>query len=155
MGTEWIIPLDNIDSEDIVESVQFGSKEELIGQIDQLKVLLKNRNADNRRAAYYALGRTGDFALIPMMMKGLRDVNLDVNVEALQALRYISRKPNGFGLSLQPLRGADTADADKKLEVANTWRTKAFETWMTWYRDVRPYAETGGLDELEAFSQKR
>lgn len=144
-----------INAEEIVESVQFGNKEDLIGKVDTLKKLLKSRNPDNRRAAYFALGRTGDFSLIPEMMKGLRDPNVDVNVEAVQALRYISRKPNGFRLPLTPLAGAETASDERKVEVANAWRTKAYETWMTWYRDVRPYDESGGLDELEAFSQKR
>ena len=152
---EGLAALDNIGAEAIVESVQFGSKEDLIGQVDKLKTLLKSRNADNRRAAYYALGRTGDFSLVPEMMKGLRDPNVDVNIDALGALRYISRKPNGFGLSMKPLQGAETADNARKVEVANKWRTKAYETWMGWYRNVRPYDETGGLDELEAVTQKR
>lgn len=147
--------LDDLDAAEIVESVQFGSKEDLIGQVDKLKLLLKSNNPENRRAAYFALGRTGDYSFIPEMMKGLRDKNVDVNVEALQALRYIARKPNGFGLSLQPLAGAETADDATKVEVANKWRTKAFTTWMTWYRDVRPYDESGGLDELQALTPKR
>ncbi len=147
--------LDKFDTAEIVESVMFTDKEALVGQVDMLKKLRKSNNAENRKAAYYALGRTGDFSLVSLMMQGLRDPNVDVNVTALLALRYISRKPNGFGLSLKPLEGAETADEARKVEVANQWRTKAFETWMTWYRDVRPYDETGGLDELQAFSPKR
>lgn len=147
--------LDDISTEDIVESVQFSSREELVGQVDVLKKLLKHKDAANRQAAYYALGRTGDFALIPELMVGLRDPNVDVNVEALQALRYISRKPNGFGLSLNPLAGAETADDARKVEVANAWRTKAYRTWMQWYRRVRPYEESGGLDELRLLSNQR
>lgn len=147
--------LDNLDAEEIVESVQFGSKEELIGQVDKLKRLIGSNNAENRKAAYFALGRTGDFSLVPLMIQGLRDPNLDVNVTALLALRYIARKPNGFGIPLKPLAGAETADEETRLKVANQWRTKAYKTWMNWYRDVRPYEETGGLDELEVASPRR
>ncbi|MEQ9407342.1 MAG: HEAT repeat domain-containing protein [Fuerstiella sp.] len=147
--------LDDISAEEVVEAVQFGSREELVGQVDLLKKLIKHKDADNRRAAYFALGRTGDFSLIPEILKGLRDPNVDVNVEALQALRYIARKPLGFGISLNPLEGAETADDQRKVEVANAWRTKAFESWMTWYRQVRPYEQRGGLDELEAMTRKR
>lgn len=141
--------LDDIDTDAVVEKIAFGSKEELIGQIDLLKKLLKHPEASNRQAAFFALGRTGDFSLIPEMLKGLRDPNVDVNVEALMALRYISRKPNGFGLSTTPLAGAETADNERKVRVANAWRTKAYKTWAGWYRKIRPYEEGGGLDEIE------
>ena len=89
--------LDGLDAEDIVDKITFGSREELIGQVDLVKKLLDSKDPANRQAAYFALGRTGDFTLIPLILKGLRDVNLDVNVEALSALRYVAKKPNGFG----------------------------------------------------------
>ena len=137
-------------AEDVVAAVQFGSPEELIGQVDTLKKLLKHSDAVNRRAAYFALGRTGDFSLIADMIQGLRDPNVDVNVEALQALRYISRKPDGFGLTLDPLSGTNAADEGLRVRTVNEWRTKAYRAWMNWYKNVRPYSESGGLDELVA-----
>ena len=139
--------LENMD--EIVEKVQYGSKEELIGQVDKLKLLLKSPEAAHRQTAYFALGRTGDFDLIPEVLKGLRDPNLDVNVEALRALRYISRKPGGFGLPDDPLAGPTFSSDEQKLVRANNWRTKAYRAWADWYRKVRPYEEGGGLDELE------
>ncbi len=139
----------DINTEDIVQKVQFGSKEELIGQVDNLKLLLASKDPGLRKTAYFALGRTGDFSLIPEMLKGLRDENLDVNVEALNALRYISRKPNGFGIPNDPLAGGALNSEEQKLLRANNWRTKAFKVWGDWYRNVRPYEEGGGLDELE------
>lgn len=141
--------LDGIDAEAVAEKIAFGSREELIGQTDMLKKLLKHRDPANRIAAYFALGRTGDFKLIPEMLKGLRDPNIDVNVQALDALRYLSRKPNGFGLTMKPFEGVETADDETKLKAANAWRTKAYKTWGNWYRSVRPFDESGGLDELE------
>ncbi|MEZ6127606.1 MAG: hypothetical protein R3C59_02925 [Planctomycetaceae bacterium] len=139
----------DVSTEDIVEKITFSSRDELVGQVDMLMKLLESPDAANRQVAYWALGRTGDFALVPLMLKGLRDSNVDCNVEALNSLRYISRKPNGFGLSLNPLEGADSADEARKVEVANEWRTKAYKTWGNWYRTVRPFDEGGGLDELE------
>ncbi|MEP3482714.1 MAG: HEAT repeat domain-containing protein [Fuerstiella sp.] len=141
--------LDGIDAEAVAEKIAFGSREELIGNMELLKKLLKHPDATNRQAAYFALGRTGDFALIPEMLKGLRDANIDVNVQALDALRYLSRKPNGFGLTMTPFEGVESADDETKLKAANAWRTKAYLTWGNWYRSVRPYDESGGLDELE------
>jgi len=150
------IDLDAVDDgamDDVVEKVQFANPDELIGQVDMLKKLLQSKDADLRKTAYWALGRTGDFNLIPLMMQGIRDPSVDCNVQALLSLRYIARKPNGFGLSLTPLEGSETADDATKVEVANAWRTKAYKVWGNWYRSVRPFEEGGGLDELELSSQ--
>lgn len=141
--------LDGIDAEAVAEKIAFGSREDLIGNMELLQKLREHSDPQNRIAAYFALGRTGDFALIPDMLKGLRDSNIDVNVQALDALRYLSRKPNGFGLTMTPFEGVETANDETKLKAANAWRTKAYKTWGNWYRSVRPFDESGGLDELE------
>lgn len=154
-NVEDLNKLDAIELDDVVEKVQVSNRAELIGQVEMLKKLLESRSADNRRIAYWALSRTGDFSLIPLMLQGLRDPNVDCNVEALLALRYVARKPNGFGLSLEPLAGAETADNERKIEVANQWRTKAYRTWGDWYRKTRPYNEGGGLEELELSGSAR
>jgi hypothetical protein len=140
----------DVDAEDIVEKIQFGSRDELVGQVDTLKKLLKSPDAENRKVAYWALGQTGDFDLVPLMLQGLRDVNVGVNMEALLALRYISRKPGGFGLPADPLTGLEAGASDaRKVEVANEWRTKAYKAWGNWYFVVRPYSERDGLDQLQ------
>ena len=79
--------LDNIDADELADKITVTSRDELIGQIDLLKKLVGHKDASNRGAAYYALGRTGDLSLIPEILKGLRDPNLDVAVTALEALR--------------------------------------------------------------------
>ncbi|MCA9047279.1 MAG: HEAT repeat domain-containing protein [Planctomycetaceae bacterium] len=152
METANFDELENFDADEIVERIQFSSPEELVGQTDLLKKLMKHPDPSNRAAACYALGRTGDFSLIPMMLQALRDPSLDVNVEALQALRYIARKPNGLGIPLDPLAGPEVTSEDQKLVRANNWRTKAYQTWSQWYSTVRPFSEQGGLDELEALT---
>jgi len=85
------------------------------------------------------------------MLEGLKDPNVDVNIEAEMALRFIARRPNGFGVSLDPLGGLGPSDpAENRLKNANDWRTKSFKGWSDWYFRTRPYEEKDGLDELEA-----
>ena len=141
-------PIDVAD--EIVRSVtSIKDPEELVGQTDKLKSLMEHPNADVRKAACWALGRTGDFKLIPLMLDGIRDPDLDVNVEAVAALRFISRKPNGFGESLNPMEGLDKAPSEERLRVANDWRQKVLKQWSAWYFAARPYEETNRLDELQ------
>ncbi len=139
-------------ADEVVRSVQsIEDPKELIGQKENLKKLIRHPNANVRRSVYWALGRTGDFALVPQMLEGLKDPNVDVNIEAEMALRFIARKPNGFGNSLDPLGGLDAnSPADQRLKNANEWRLKSFKQWSDWYFSIRPFEEKDGLDELEA-----
>lgn len=119
-------------ADEIVRSViSIDDPEKLVGQADKLKSLMKHpSNPDVRKAACWALGRTGDFDLIPMMLDGIRDPSIDVNVEAIAALRYISRKPNGFGETFDPLKGLpENASPEERVRVANEWRQKAINSW--------------------------
>lgn len=134
----------------ILSVTSIDNPEDLIGQKDRLVRLLKHPSAEVRQPVVWALGRTGDFQLVPLMLQSLRDVNVDVAVEAMMALRYISRKPNGFGLPINPLAGAELGTEEEKLAAANRWRDKAFKTWSDWYFRLRPYEQQDGLDELEA-----
>lgn len=147
------VELDSVDEKianEVVRSVQaITDPEALIGQKDRLKALVEHPDADVRRAVYWALGRTGDFSLIPLMIAGLRDPHVDVNVEAEMALRFISRKPGGLGASLNPKGGAETATPEEQVKIANEWRRKAISLWAKWYSDVRPFEEKDGFDELE------
>ena len=139
----------DVNTDEVVEKVQFSSREELIGQADKLKRLLKSPDATNRQIAYWALSRTGDFDLVPLLLDGLSDPVLSVNVEALIGLRYISKQPSGFSLSLKPLSHLpDDANEEKRISAAAVWRAKASRLWRKWYSNVRPYAERDGLDEI-------
>jgi hypothetical protein len=101
------------------------------------------------------LGRTGDFKLIPLLLEGIRDSSVDVNIEAIQALRFISRKPQGFGETLAPFASLGTegqiakASPEERLRLAAPWREKALKDWSNWYFGVRPFEDRGGLDELQ------
>ena len=91
---------------------------------------------------------------MPLMLDGIRDPSVDVNIEAIQALRFISRKPNGFGESLAPF--ASLGDEEKiknappevRLKLATPWREKALKNWSSWYFRVRPHEEQDGFDQL-------
>lgn len=138
----------DISTDDLVQKIQFSSRDELIGETEKLRALLKSPDPANRQVAYWALGRTCDFDLIPMMLEGLKDPSIDVNVEAIAALRYIARKPNGFDLTFDPLESLPKkASEDERVKAANDWRRKALKTWQTWYAGVRPYESSDGLDE--------
>ena len=137
-------------ADEIVRSVQsISDRKQLIGQVDRLKALVKHPDPDVRQPVYWALGRTGDISLAPILLKGLRDPNVDVNVEAELALRFLARRPSGFNLSTNPLEGAEKADDAERLRIVNQWRDKAVREWSNWYRNVQPYEDTGSIDELE------
>ena len=136
-------------ADEIVRSViSIDDPEELVGQADKLKSLMKHPNADVRKSACWALGRTGEFKLVPFMLDGIRDPSVDVNVEAIAALRFIARKPNGFGETLNPLEGIENPTDEQKIKIVNEWRQKAINSWSAWYARVRPHEDQDGLDQL-------
>jgi hypothetical protein len=142
--------------EAIIERVQLGNREELIGQKARLVKLASHPHAEVRRTVIWALGRTDDLAVAPILLKALEDAELDVMVEARNALCFLSRKPRGFGLPNTPLgeAAADASEAEQKKIVAD-WRTKAKRNWQRWYLAVRPYAERDDLTEPPRRNRKR
>ncbi len=139
----------NDNTDEIVKKVQFTSREELIGEADKLRILVKSPDPANRQIAYWALSRTGDFDLVPLMLDGLHDPNLSVSIQALTGLRYIARRPKGFNLTLSPLSQLPhNADEATRLNTAKVWKDKASRVWREWYSGVRPYATRDGLDEI-------
>ncbi len=135
----------------IIEKFQIGDREELIGQIDRLLKLLKSPRAEVRRTILWALGRTGDMRVVPKVIEALNDNNLDVVVEARNALCWISHRPNGFGMPAHPLEDhEDIKDNAKKEEIIKDWKEKSIEKWTKWYRKVRPYQERDDLEDNAA-----
>jgi len=143
-------------ADEIVRSVlAVDDPETLVGQEDKLTSLMKHPNADVRRAAVWALGRTADFKLVPQMLDAIRDNNVGVNVEGIMALRFIARKPQGFGETLEPLAPLGTtkqiedATPEERMSLATPWRDKALRDWSNWYFGVRPFEDRGGIEELQ------
>ncbi len=139
----------------VLSVISIDDPEKLIGQKDKLKSLMKHPNKEVRRSVVWALGRTGDFSLVPLMLDGIRDIDVDVNIEAIQALRFIARKPAGFGETLAPFASLGNEDQIKnaspeaRLKLATPWREKALKDWSNWYFRVRPHEEQDSFDQLQ------
>ncbi len=116
--------------EALVDKVTTGDARALVGRKDQLLPLAASPNAEVRRTAMWALGRSHDITVVPTLIEGLDDPNFDVVVEARNALRFISKQIEGYGLPSQPSKAQ---------------RKKAIRSWKKWYLTVRPYDERDDL----------
>lgn len=132
----------------LVEAVQVGQREQLIGQKDLLLKLAKDSRVDVRRTAFWALARCNDLRVAPVLIQGLMDPDYDAAVEARNALCVLSRRPRGFGLPddlIEKLpEGASQAEKDAAFE---RWRDEDLRRWREWYQNVRPYAERDKLPD--------
>jgi hypothetical protein len=130
----------------LVEQVQLGDREALIGQIDVLERLARDRRAEVRQTAIWALGRSSELTVAPILIKALSDADVVVNEEARNALCVLSRKPQGFKLPRRPLAGVadDAPQAERDAAIAK-WRTETTNKWTEWYRSVQPYDQRDGL----------
>ena len=116
----------------LVENVLLN-RAELVGQTDRLKKLAVDPRAEVRRTAMWALGRSGELRLAPLLIDGLRDADPDVWTEARNGLRVLSRRLAEFG---QP-----DGELDDKARLGEHAR------WKTWYLSVRPYDERDDLPD--------
>ena len=132
----------------LVEAVQVGQREQLIGQKDLLLKLAKDSRVDVRRTAFWALGRCNDLRVAPVLIQGLIDADFDAAVEARNALCVLSRRPRGFGLPDDLIaklpEGASQAEKESAFE---RWRDEDIRRWREWYQSVRPYSERDKLPD--------
>jgi len=130
----------------IVDKARYGDREELIGQKDLLAELCKDQRAEVRQVAVWALGRCEDVSLAPLLISALEDDDLDVAVEARNALCHLARRPLGFGLSSDP-RTSSKARSNKAKRAAaiKKWRYSAAKKWIAWFERARPYDENDDL----------
>lgn len=135
--------------EQIVEQVQIGDRDALVKQKDLLVKIITHPSVEVRRTAAWALGRANDLSLARYLVDALEDPDVSVNVEAHNALCWISRKPLGFDIPMDPLEGLPLdAGPDVKDAAIKAWRTQAVKAWGNWYLKNRPYKDRG--DEFEA-----
>lgn len=132
----------------LVDAIQVGQRQELIGQKTLLLKLAKDSRVEVRRTAFWALGRCNDLLVAPVLIKGLEDVDYDAAVEARNALCVLSRRPRGFGLP-SDLDAKFTADATvaEKEAAFEKWRGDDLRKWREWYQTVRPYSERDKLPD--------
>jgi len=134
----------------LVEQLQFGDREQLVGQAERLKKLVSDPRPEVRRTAVWALGRTGDLSLAGMMVELLQDDDIDVLVEARNALCWISRRPRGVGMPGNPLSGLpEDADAQRRQTAVRRWKAEAIARWQAWLLEIRPYDQRNDLMEVE------
>lgn len=137
----------------ILEKVEISTPEEreaLIQQKDLLLRLVDDPRAEVRRTAMWALGRTDDLKVSRPLINVLKkDNNVDVLIEARNALCFLSRRPRGFGEPESPFYSlAEDADQAARDQALAEWRATVLEKWGEWYRSVQPYEQR---DELESF----
>lgn len=118
----------------LVEQIQLGNAEELIGQKERLVKLVKDQRPEVRRTALWALGRSTDLRMAPLLINGLSDPVQEVTIEARNALKFLSKKLTGFGYPDEP---------------TDEQRLEEIKKWKKWYFSVRPYDERSGLDEKD------
>ncbi|HEY2249805.1 MAG TPA: HEAT repeat domain-containing protein [Planctomycetaceae bacterium] len=118
--------------EALVETIATQDPEALVGQTERLLKLVGDKRPEVRRTVFWALGRTDDLRVVPTLIRGLGDANLDCMVEARNALRFISKKIDVHEPPDEP------TDAQRQTAIA---------LWKKWYRGVRPYDERDDLGE--------
>jgi len=126
----------------IVETVQIGDREKLIGQKERLKKLANDPRPEVRRTALWALGRCATVHDALVMVKALDDPDINVVIEANNALCWLSRRPNGFGHGIDPLANLpENASERQRIDAAQAWRAQIRNEWREWYNRVGDYSE--------------
>ncbi len=132
--------------EAIVETIQIGNPEELVGQIARLRKLASDPRAEVRRVAIWAIGRTRDVQFGTLLIAALKDADVGVMTEAHNALCVLARKPLGLGVPDRPDAGLpEDADAEARQRAAEKWSRQATRAWSEWYKRIRPYDERDDL----------
>jgi len=133
----------------IVERIQLGDRKQWLqpARRKQLLRMVNHKSPEVRKVAVWALGRTGNIDVAAILMDALEsDPDVDVAVEARNALCWLARKPNGFGSPETPKYPAGATKAQRR-RAADDWRSAAVQRWKKWYLQVRPYRERDDLKE--------
>ena len=134
----------------IVEKIQLGSREELLGEMPRIRKLIDHPNPEIRRTAVWALGRSGDLKDANLLIQRLEEFDVDVLTEANNALCYLSRKLAGIGVPENPFEGLpETPTQAQKDAAMAAWKKDAIAKWTTWYIRVRPYDDRNDLFQLK------
>ena len=100
------------------------SKEESvrIGQLKQLRQVVRTGSPKARLAAVKTLGRSRDVQYVPLLIYALTDPDPQVCVAADQALRFMTRRFDGQALKIPP----DPASQDAAVAQWKEWFTKIY-----------------------------
>lgn len=129
---ELLAMIENADDPNFLSAVEgfrqltLSADEATLGeQRIRLKRLLGGKRPEARAAALAALARQRNLDDVPLLIGALDDPAPAVVLAARDALRYVSRKPQGMGL------------ADHFTEAD---RRAAGDKWKAWYLSIRPDA---------------
>ena len=128
----------------LVEEVKIGDHSKLIGQSERLIELSGHGSADVRRVAVWAMGRTGELPLARHVLPMFDDPSPAVLTEARNAMAWIARRPDAYGIPEYPPRDDDGL---------SRWRRAAWIAWGDWFLEQSPYGQR--LDEFELDLQRR
>lgn len=92
-------------------------------QLKDLRQVVRSGSSKARLAAVRALGQSRDPAYVPLLIYAITDPDPKVAIAADQALRLMSRKLDGEGMTIPP----DKAD-----------RERAVARWKSWYIQLYP-----------------
>lgn len=93
---------------------------------EKLRAMLRGDSPEAKVTVAKTLGRSGDLSNVPALILLLSDENAAVVLEARDALRRLSRRFDGFGLTE---------------ESGEVERDKAIQAWKDWYRQIEPDVE--------------
>jgi hypothetical protein len=119
----------------LVERYQAQGPDGLRPFKDRFRKLLMDADPGVRRVAAWALGRTADLDVVPLLVATLRHPQEDENVvdEARTSLQFLSRKIDGFGPPI-PSTPQERVEAARK--------------WLAWYNSTRPIDQNPADDLL-------
>jgi hypothetical protein len=119
----------------LVNRYQAEGPEALRPHKDRFRKLLTDRDPGLRRIAAWALGRTGDLDVVPVLIDALTDPDQDVVDTARLGLQLLSRKMESLG-------PPSPSTPDQRAEAARRWRG--------WYQAIRPLGEEDDSGERRA-----
>src|SRR5690606_19259811 len=94
-------------------------------EVRRLRQLVRSGDPIPRLLAVRALGRTSNLDNVPTLIYAMTLEDRRTVLEARDALRFVSRRFEGFGLS-------DNYDERQKFDCIDKWKR--------WYKSIRPDA---------------
>ncbi|WP_145266101.1 hypothetical protein [Calycomorphotria hydatis] len=125
----------------VITNVRDGDREALQNQYEMLEKLSQHARPDVRKIALWSVARSGDLSKSSkILLRGLKDDDVGVMIEAHNGLCFLSRKFDGYGLGSDPLENAtSTMSRQERQNVIREWQQAAVKNWSGWFEHVASY----------------